>query len=646
VSTRAAFHPYLVARRGSFARNTLLAVFGLLGLAFFRLQVLEHAHFALRSKTNRLRPVPLLAPRGLIVDRRGEVIAENVPGYAVSLLASSEDSLRAMVARIAEVIAPREVLVDRIVARFRALPYEPALVLKDAPFDVVSRLEERRPVLPGLVIQREPKRQYPDGNVVAHLVGYVGEVTEGDLASAAFAQRRSGALVGRDGLEREYEDSLAGQDGVRFVEVDALGRVVRDEGAAASLPAVPGHPLRTTIDLDLQRFVASVFPAGKRGAIVAMDPRDGHVLALYSSPSYDPNAFVGGIDRALWGALNGDEAKPLLDRAIGTRYPPASTFKLATATIAIRRGLATPGTRMPVPCTGGLQYGDRVFKCWNTRGHGYLTLEQAIATSCDVYFYQLGMRVGLRALLEDGDLLGFRSRSGVDLPGEVLPAFPQNAAYYDRVYGRGHWTSAVALNLAIGQGENAQTLMNMVRFYAALANGGRLLVPRIIDEPAPQARVIDVADSTLAAMREALIAVVEQGTARGARLASIRLAGKTGTAQNPHGPDHGWFVGFAPADNPRVVVGGILEFGLHGTAMAPIVARVIERYLLGPDSLRGSAGDAAMILPQDSAPLPQAVDTVPPAPADSARRPGPARRPARRPAPRPVAPGDGGRVGR
>jgi penicillin-binding protein 2 len=613
VSGRNAFHPFLVAQRGAVARNILLGVFVVLGGAFFRLQVLQHGRYEMRAATNRLRPIPLPAPRGLIVDRRGAVIAENVPGYSVSLLASNEDSLRAMLQRVQEIIAPRAVPEDRVVARFRAMPYEPALVLKDAPFAVVSRLEERRPFLPGLVIQREPKRLYPDSSVVAHLVGYVGEVTEQELGTEQYASRRVGAIVGKEGLERQYEDSLTGQDGVRFVEVDALGRVVREEGAAASLAPVPGRALRTTIDLDLQRFVASVFPAGKRGAIVAMDPHTGHVLALYSSPSYDPNAFVGGIDPALWEQLNTDDARPLLDRAISTRYPPASTFKLATATIALRRGLVTPASRMPIPCTGGLQVGDRVFKCWKATGHGSLTLEQAIASSCDVYFYQLGRLITVRALLDDGNLLGFRSLTGLDLPGEVRPAFPPDIGYYDRVYGRGHWTSTVALNLAIGQGEDAQTLINMVRFYGAIANGGTILTPRIVEGPPIPARRLEVAESTFAAMREALIAVVEQGTARGARLASIRLAGKTGTAQNPGGPDHGWFIGFAPADSPRVVVGGILEFGLHGTAMAPIVARVIEHYLLGPDSARGGRPEPApLALPEDSNPSPSELDTVQP----------------------------------
>jgi penicillin-binding protein 2 len=611
VSARDAFHPFLLDRRGALARNALLGVFAVLGFAFFRLQVLQHSHYALRAATNRLRPIPLPAPRGLILDRRGRVIAENIPGYSVSLLASSEDSLLAMLQRVEQVIAPRTVPEERVLDRFRAMPYEPALVLKDAPFEVVSRLEERRLVLPGLVIQREPKRLYPDGSTVAHLVGYVGEVTESELASPQFASRRAGAIVGKEGLERNYEDSLTGLDGVRFVEVDALGRVVRDEGAAPTLAPVPGRPLRTTIDLDLQRFVATVFPAGKRGAIVALDPRTGHVLALYSSPPYDPNAFVGGIDPALWEQLNNDDARPLLDRAIATRYPPASTFKLVTATIGLRRGLVTPDSRMPIPCTGGLVVGNRVFKCWKPQGHGSLTLQQAIATSCDVYFYQLGRLITMRALLEDGTLLGFHSLSGVDLPGEVRSAFPPDLAYYDRVYGRGHWTSTVALNLAIGQGEDAQTLINMVRFYGAIANGGRLMSPRIEAGDGPPPRLLEVPESTFAEMRQALIAVVEQGTARGARLASIRLAGKTGTAQNPHGPDHGWFIGFAPADSPTVVVGGILEFGVHGTAIAPIVARVIEHYLLGPDTAAGGRPELVPLsIPEDSTPAPEVLDTA------------------------------------
>jgi penicillin-binding protein 2 len=598
-----AFEPFRLALRGVAVRNGLAVVFGLLLVAFFRLQVMQHDRYRLKSESNRLRPVPVPAPRGLILDRHGAVIAENVPGHSVAILANSEASLRSMLARLSPLLPLDSEAVSRAVARFRGAPYEPALLVKDAPFALVSTLEERRTELPGLVIQTEPKREYPDGAAVAHLVGYVGEVTDQELAGAD-SLRRPGTIVGRQGLEREYDSTLAGSDGIRFVEVDALGRVVRDEGAV-SLAPVPGHALHTTIDLALQRYVASVFPAGRRGAVVAMDPRTGDILALYSSPSYDPNAFVGGIDRATWNALNTDPARPLLDRAIAARYPPASTFKLAIAVMALQRGLVDFDSRMPLPCRGGIWFGTRFFRCWKPEGHGSLTLAQAIAESCDSYFYQLGLKLGVPALLAGGVALGFDSLTDIDLPGELGPAYPSSTAYYDRIYGRGGWTGAVALNLAIGQGENAQTLINMVRFYAALANGGRLPRPHIIAEPEQSASAVQLPDSVFAGLRQALLAVVEEGTARGARLKQLAIAGKTGSAQNPHGPDHGWFIGFAPAGHAEIVVGAIVENALHGASIAPMVAGVIERYLLGPDAAApGGARVVPLRVPRDTVTAP------------------------------------------
>jgi penicillin-binding protein 2 len=631
VSGRQAFHPFLLAQRGTAAARALLLVFGLLGLSFFRLQVLQHDKYQLKSESNRLRPVPLPAPRGLILDRRGRIIAENVPGYSVLVLAANADSLRAMLARLEPLVALDTEQVRRIIQRYRAAPYEPTLVVKDAPFALVAHLEERRSTLPGLVIQTEPKRMYPDSTAVAHIVGYVGEVTEQELATPAYGDRRPGAIVGQEGLEREYEDSLKGSDGVRFVEVDALGRVIRDQGAPA-LATEPGHVIRTTINLDLQRFVASIFPATRRGAIVAMDPRSGAILALYSNPAYDPNAFVGGIQRGSWRALNEDPARPLLNRAIATRYPPASTFKLAIATMALRHGVVRFDSHMPQPCRGGIQIGNRFFRCWKADGHGSLDLVGAIASSCDVYFYQLGMRLGVTSLLEDGNAMGFRSVSGIDLPGELTSAFPAGPAYYDRLYGRGRWTNAVAVNLAIGQGENAQTLINMVRFYAALANGGHVPTPYVVRERVALRPVVQLPESTFLGVRQALIAVVERGTARGVRLERLRLAGKTGTAQNPHGPDHGWFIGFAPAADPAIVVGGIMEFAEHGTIVASYVARVVEHYLLGPDPARAADTETVRLrIPEDTAPSSEPRDSAAP-PSPRAPRPA-APRPATAPAP-------------
>jgi penicillin-binding protein 2 len=554
----------------------------------------------------------------VIVDRHGAVIAENVPGYTVALLPAPVPVLRERLRLIAPFVHLDAAGIERVLERYRRAPYQPALVVADAPFDVVSELEERRLTLPGIVIQTEPKRHYPDSGVVAHLVGIVGEVTEQDRANRRGNPLRLGSLIGKDGLERAYDDTLRGDDGMRSIEVSALGYVVREASAVPILNPVAGSTLRTTIDLDLQRYIARVFPPGMRGAVVALHPATGEILALYSAPGYDPNAFVGGVSAEYWRALNQNDAHPLVDRAIQARYPPGSTWKLALAAMALRRGVATMRTRMPIPCRGGLQYGDRYFRCWNAEGHGTLTLEQAIAHSCDVYFYQLGLKLGLTSLLEDGNALGFRSRTGVDLPGELTPVFPTGTEYFDRVYGPRRWSSGVTLNLAIGQGENTQTLLNMVRLYQMLASDGKSRVPYLVRPGPGPSDDLELTLDQLAGLRQAMINVVERGTARRARMSRLRIAGKTGTSQNPHGPDHGWFIGFAPAERPEIVVGAVIEFARHGDAIAPIVTRVIAHYL-GADT----TATFQYLLPSDSAPRETRLLGAPPVDSltDSTRAP-------------------------
>jgi penicillin-binding protein 2 len=570
---------------------------GVITIAYFRTQILGYGKYELQSESNRLRPITLPAPRGVIVDRHGAVIAENVPGYSIALLPGPEAELRKRLRQIARFVDLDSAAIERVLQRYRRAPYQSALVLADAPFDVVSELEERRLILPGIVIQSEPKRHYPDSSVVGHLVGIVGEVTEQDRAGRREEPLRLGSLIGKDGLERAYDDTLRGDDGARSIEVSARGYVVREARTAPILNPVAGATLRTTIDLDLQRYVARVFPPGMRGAIVALQPNTGEILALYSAPGYDPNAFVGGVSAEYWRTLNESDAHPLLDRAISARYPPGSTWKLALAAMALRRGIATMRTRMPIPCRGGLQYGDRYFRCWHAEGHGTLTLEQAIAHSCDVYFYQLGLKLGLTSLLEDGNMLGFRSRTGVDLPGELTPIFPTGTEYFDRVYGPRRWSTGVTLNLAIGQGENTQTLLNMVRLYQMLASDGRSRVPYLVRPGPGPDDDLELTTEQLAGLRQAMINVVERGTARRARIRRLQIAGKTATSQNPHGPDHGWFIGFAPADRPEIVVGAVIEFARHGDAVAPIVTRVIAHYL-GADT----TATFQYLLPSDSAP--------------------------------------------
>ena len=599
------FHPHLLDQRLRVLRVVVWATLGVIVIAFFRTQILGHGRFQLQSENNRLRPITLPAPRGIITDRNGRVLADNVPGYTVALLPDDTTKLRATLRVMAPIVHLDSAAIDHVLQRYRRAPYQPALVVANASFAVISALEERRVEIPGLVIQTEPKRYYPDSALASHLVGYVGEATEQEIAAPRRAAvLRPGEQVGKDGLEREYDDSLRGSDGVRFVEVNATGHVVREAGAAPTLPPVPGASLRTTIDIDLQRYIAKIFPAGQRGAVVALDPATGEILALYSAPGYEPNAFVGGVDPDYWRQLNENEAHPLFDRAIQARYPPGSTWKLAVAAIALRRGIVTLHSRMPIPCRGGLQYGNRFFRCWEPRGHGDLTLQEAIAQSCDVYFYQLGLKVGLTSLIEDANTYGFRTRTGVDLPGEIPPDFPSGTEYFDRVYGPRHWTAAVTLNLAIGQGENAQTLINMVQFYQMLASDGQARTPFVVHRQDRPGVSLDLSAEQLAGLRQAMISVVERGTARGSRLASITIAGKTGTAQNPHGPAHGWFIAFAPADHPKIVVGAIIEFAREGPYVAPLVARVIARFL-GADSTE--AANFRIVLPTDTAPTPLQV---------------------------------------
>jgi penicillin-binding protein 2 len=599
--------------RSAAAQLVLGIVFLLLVATFFRAQVLDVRDYRLQSEKNRLRQVPLLAPRGAIFDRYNAIIAENVPGYTVKLFAPSADSLRAVLGRLGT-LAPLDSAEARtIVRRFQSAPYQPTLVYTGAHFETISRLEEHRYLLPGLVIQTEPRRIYSAGRAVAHLVGYVGEVNEEDLKKSRYPGSRMGSVVGRDGLEQQYDSVLRGIDGVRYTEVDARGRMVREEVSSPSLAPIAGVSIKTTIDLGLQEFIDSLWKAAlpdTRGALVAMTP-DGQVLALYSAPNFDPNDFIGGITSDLWGTLNTDEAKPLINRAIRGTYPPASPFKLAMAVMALRRGAVTFDSHMPEPCRGGFQYGNRFFRCWRREGHGSLNLTDAIARSCDTYFYQLGLRLGLPYLLEDGNKLGFSERTGIDLGSEVKPFLPASSAYYDRTYGARGWSNAVTLNLAIGQGENNQSLMNMMRFYAALAGDGSLHPPFLVDRKKSAPRSLGLTPAQLEGLRAALAKVVESGTAAASGGREIHVAGKTGTAQNSHGKDHGWFIGYAPSDRPEVVVGSIMEFKEHGSAVAPYVVQVIRRYLSERDPSLSRAKVKVPVV-EDSVARPAGIpDTVP-----------------------------------
>jgi penicillin-binding protein 2 len=558
--------------------------FVLLVGAFFRTQVIQNKQYVMQSEENRLRPIPLPAPRGIIYDRHGAVIAENLPAYSVSITAPSVDSLRSALAQLAPTLQLGQNDINNAIRRYRRAPTRPTVVLPDASIDIVSVLEEHRLDFPRLIIQSVPKRYYPDGPMVASFVGYTGEITESDLNDPKYATYKPGQEIGKAGLEKQYEAILHGKEGVRFDEVDARGRPVRGEGPRPDLNPVGAPPLYTNIDLDLQKFMVGIFADSLQGGAIAIDPNTGEVLGLYSAPSWDPNKFTGGIPVEYYKQLLEDKRRPLVNKVIQGTYPPGSTFKLATSIIGLQEGVVGVNEHMPVPCTGGYQFGNRYFRCWEKKGHGSLDLEGAIKHSCDVYFYQLGLKIGLARFIAGGIKLTMRDKSGIDLPEETQARWPYAIDYYNKKYGPRGWSNAETLNLAIGQGANSQTVVNMAKLYSAFATKGQAPRPEIAHLVPQRKQVFALNAIQDSVVLEGLKAVLEAGgTAGASAIQGLTLAGKTGTAQNTGGEDHGWFVGFAPADHPKIVVAVLLEFGLHGSRAAHIASAIIGHYLkVGP----------------------------------------------------------------
>lgn len=577
------FHPNDIARRTRITSVGLAVGFVLLLSAFFRAQVLQSESYQRQSEENRLREIPLPAPRGIIYDRKGQIIAENLPAYSVSITAPSLDSLRHSLSQLQQTLQLSDYDINAAIRRYNRAPTRPTVVLADASIDVVSVLEEHRIDYPRLIIQSVPKRFYPEGSIVASFVGYTGEISEKELNLEEFAGYKPGQTIGKGGLEKQYESVLRGQEGQRFDEVDARGRPVTGAGPRPDKDPVGAPSMKTNIDLDLQKYAAAIFTDSLEfsGGLIAIDPKTGGVLALYSHPSFDSNRFTGGIPAAYWKELQEDPRRPLFNKVIQGTYPPASTWKLATAAMGLELGLVEMNQRMPLPCTGGFQYGRRYFRCWKTTGHGSLTLAGAVTHSCNVYFYQLGLKIGLSKLVGGGIDMGFDTRSGIDLPNEYRPRFPTRDVreYFNRRFGA-NWSNAETLSMAIGQGPNSQTLANLTKFYTALANEGVASTPEVVSKKPEQKKIMNLTKEQYAGLRLALAGVTTAGgTAASANIRGLVIAGKTGTAQNPPNKDHAWFIGFAPAEDPKIVVGVFLEYGEHGYFAARVASKIIGRYL-------------------------------------------------------------------
>ncbi len=576
----------------------VVGIFALVILRLFVLQVLEGSRYRELSEENRIRVEVLTAPRGEIRDRKGRLLADCVPSFTVTLDPFDKAYTRAP-ARLDSTLAALapmldvdpEMLRDKI-QRERTISFLPIRLKRNVDMKSVAVLSEHRDQLPGVQVESEPLRRYPLGLMASHLLGYVGEISDKELAKPEYADYLSGDLMGRMGIERRYERLLRGQDGKRFLEVNALGR--KGDFLGEKHPVLPrrGTDLELTIDLDVQRAAEDAFEAGARGAVVAIDPRNGEVLALASKPNYDPNEFSTGITQERWNELSGGGNYPLFNRAIQAAYPPGSTLKPFTALAGLEAGAITAGTYFAQSCTGEYRFGSRVFGCWKHEGHGSLAVHGAIVQSCDVYFYQLGLRIGLERLADFMSKLELSGRTGIDLPQERRGLFPDQA-WYDHRFGAGRWSRGIILNLAIGQGEVGLTPVKLAQLAAFIANGGTLWRPHLIrsigsnglprsgapDDSMKQ--VVAISDRSLRIVRDAMEAVVSdpQGTGGQARVDSVTVAGKTGTAQNPHGKDHALFLCFAPVESPRIAVAVLVENAGHGsTAAAPIARKVLQAF--------------------------------------------------------------------
>jgi penicillin-binding protein 2 len=573
--------------------RTLLVICGLgvitVVVRLFSLQVVHHEEYAQFARDNQLERERIQGPRGFVRDRYGRVVVDNVPNFQVVMQWRRREEVQDAVRKLAAYL-PLDT--TRAMARFDAWQKRYGRVefplFPDADKFVISFVRENWSEFPHLKVESHLRRRYPDRGVAAHVLGYVGEVTPEEVA-ASEGGYVPGDVVGKAGIERVYEEKLRGVPGQRAIEVTASGQSL-GEVTEWSLTPVPGHDLHLAMDYDMQLYLDSLLATHPNpAAAVVLDIEDGGVIAAASRPPYDPNEFALGVSTSMMNDMLHDPSKPLFNRLSQARYAPASTFKLIVTLSALENQIVDPD-RVLVYCDGTYRFGNRVFRCWKPEGHGGMDMMNAVIHSCDVYFYRLAEMTDVDALAATAASFGFDRRTGIDLPIEVAGNVPTRK-YYDKRYGKGRWTQGLMLNNCIGQGEYLGTVLHVARVAAAIGNGGWLVTPHFVDHidgepvpPHPRERVNFLEGSALSFLHRAMVGVVETpgGTAYWTRLPNIKVGGKTGTAQNPHGEDHSWYMAFAPADDPKIAMAVIVENAGHGSEIAAPIARDFIREYFRP----------------------------------------------------------------
>jgi penicillin-binding protein 2 len=562
-----------------------VALLALLVSYFWYLQVLRGRYYKELAENNRLRTIPIAAPRGPLLDRHGRILVENRASFNIVLQPDHPQDVDATVARLGRVLQIGEAQIRERWARRN--PFRPVVVKADAPLAEVAAIEARRLELPDVRVEVIPLRSYPLADAAAHALGRVGEISERQLQHPEFQNLSPGDLVGQAGVEQQYNSKLMGKDGRRRVVVNSRGMEVAE---ADREPPLGGPQLTLTLDADLQAALDAAF-AGRAGSAVALDPDTGEILAMTSLPSYDPNQFSSGIEASAWSRLATDAATPLMNRVIQGQYSPGSTFKIVMAAAALEEGVITPQTTFY--CPGYLSIYNTVFRCHKATGHGVVDVRQALQHSCNVFFYQVGVRLEVDRIARYARLFGLGSPAGVDLPHEVSGLIPDSA--WKLRTQRTPWYPGETVSVAIGQGAVTVTPIQQARVAAAVASG-KLVQPHLVKavggEPVkpPPPRELGLKAQTLRVITQGLQAVVDEGTGRRARLAGISVCGKTGTAQVVGSArltrgaaaqavqPHGWFVAFAPAEKPRVALAVLVEHGQSSASALPIAYAFLQRF--------------------------------------------------------------------
>lgn len=559
-----------------------------IGGRLVQLQVINPDKFVKDASRNSVKTIITTPARGLIFDRNNKLLVDNKPSYSVTVTKKEFDTNN--IPSVSSLIGVEPDYMREELKKIEGTNrFIPTRIMRDVDFRVISFIEENRELLKGIDYSIDPIRLYPTFFRGTHIIGYTKEISQNMLKKQQGDYYKQGDLIGTTGLESGYENYLRGEKGYEFILQDSKGREVGPlNDGANDVKSVAGYDLILSIDADVQKYAEDLLQ-GRTGGIVAIDPQNGEVICLVSKPDYDLNDFSGKLSPKVWNALNTDPDKPLFNRATQTRYPPGSTYKMVSALASLEEGIMKPNST--IVCEGSFRFGDKVFK--DHGAFGSIGFTTSIEHSSNVFYYKLVLKIGLDNWTKYGKMLGFGDRTGIDIPEETTGLLP-STAYYNKKYGPKGWTQGYVVSLGIGQGELGVSPVQMANYTAMLSNSGTYYQPHLVrflknpntGELIPvnyKKRELEIKKEYFKIIQKGMYLVVNgNGTARSIRTSDVQIAGKTGTAQNPHGRDHSWFIAYAPADDPKIAICVMVEnAGFGATVAAPIAQRIILKYLLG-----------------------------------------------------------------